>query len=49
MRNLYISTYPATYRVDLCNVLAEQLDCDIYHYVPVENEEDVLRGARFVF
>ena len=48
MRNLYISTYPATYRVDLCNVLAERLDCDIYHYVPVENEEDVLRGARFV-
>lgn len=47
MRNLYISTYPATYRVDLCNVLAERLDCDIYHYVPVENEEEVLRGARF--
>lgn len=47
MRNLYISTYPATYRVDLCNVLAERLDCDIYHYVPVENEEDVLLGARF--
>lgn len=47
MRNLYISTYPATYRVDLCNVLAERLDCEIYHYVPVENEEDVLLGARF--
>lgn len=47
MRNLYISTYPARYRVDLCNVLAERLDCDIYHYVPVENEADVLRGARF--
>lgn len=47
MRNLYISTYPARYRVDLCNVLAERLDCDIYHYVPVENEADILRCARF--
>ena len=48
MRNLYISTYPASYRVDLCNVLAERLDCDIYHYVPVDNEAETLRGARFV-
>lgn len=48
MRNLYISTYPATFRVDLCNVLAERLDCDIYHYVPVENEADILRDAHFV-
>lgn len=48
MRNLYISTYPATFRVDLCNVFAERLDCDIYHYVPVENEAVVLRNARFV-
>ena len=47
MRNLYISTYPARYRVDLCNVLAERLDCDIYHYVPVENEADILRCARY--
>lgn len=47
MRNLYISTYPARYRVDLCNVLAERMSFDICHYVPVEGDEEVLQGALF--
>ncbi|MBR6002866.1 MAG: glycosyltransferase family 4 protein [Bacteroidales bacterium] len=47
MSNLYISTYPAPYRIDLCNALAERMDCQIYHYVPAENEERILENAVF--
>lgn len=48
MRNLYISTYPARYRVDLCNALAERMSFDICHYVAAEGEDDILRDALFV-
>ena len=47
MSNLYISTDPATYRVDLCNTLCGRLGCKIYHYVPVECEDAVLEAATF--
>ena len=32
--NLFLGVQPAPYRVDLCNWLYEQLDCDIYHLTP---------------
>ena len=47
MSNLYISTYPAPYRIDLCNALARRLDCQIYHYVQAGNEREILRNAAF--
>lgn len=47
MSNLYISTYPAPYRIDLCNTLSERGDCKIYHYVAAENEDRILENAAF--
>lgn len=47
MSNLYISTYPASSRIDLCNALAGQHQYGIWHYVHADGEETILRDATF--
>ena len=47
MSNLYISTYPASYRIDFCNALAREADFRIFHYVETPDDGAVLRDAVF--
>ena len=47
MSNLYISTYPASYRIDFCNALAREADFRIFHYMETPDDGAVLRDAVF--
>ena len=52
MRNLYVSTYLAPYRLDLCTYLHDKCGFEIFHYMEdTDNcfsEEELMEGAGFV-